>query len=264
MLILLVVLAFPTLLHGTLLNGEDFESSKSDFLDAVDEIISNGFRANPDAVTINFVVSLSDETKRERSELINNLLARCDVVYLEDAELITHHHRLFNVIFIEDFKSFLRLSRRAFSDNFVIDGAFLFVLVNGTFDELPEVIRVLWKSFIRKVNFVVEIGNETNLITFNPFSNDNGTIKCDDSTPVSVKTFNRSVKSKTNTFPGRISNLFQCPLKVVSFNAPPMMMIEYDSENNYNLKGIDGEMLKLLARIFNFKIDLLHFSDLIR
>lgn len=261
MLILLVVLAFPSL-QGTLLNGEDLESSKSDLLGAVDEIILNSFKA--DAATINFVLSLSDEAKRKRSRLINNLVARCDVVYLEDVEFLAPRHRLFNVIFIEDFESFRRLSRRSLSDNFIIDGVFLFVLVNGTFEELPEVSRLLWKSFIRKVNFVVETEKGTNLLTFKPFANANNQIKCDESTPFSVKTFKRSVTDKKNYFPAKISNMFQCPLKIVSFNTPPMMMIHYDSERNYKLKGIDGEMLTLLSEIFHFKIDLVHISDLVR
>lgn len=261
MLIFVIVLVFPSL-HGTLLNSKDSELSKSDLLDVVDEIIANSFKA--DAATINFVVSLSDETKRERNELINNLLARCGVVYVEDVKFITRRHRLFNVIFIDGLKSFLQLGRHVTSENFVIDGVFLFVLVKGIFDELPEVSRLLWKSFVRKVNFVVETDEGISLMKYEPFSQANNQTKCDDSTPFIVKTFNDSFNYKINYFPVKISNMFQCPLKVVTFNAPPMMMIQYDSEHNFQLKGIDGKMLNLLSKIFNFKIDLIHISDQIR
>lgn len=261
MIILLLALALPSA-HGTLLSDKDSESSKSDLVDVVDEIISNSFKT--DASTINFIVSLSDETKRKQSDLINNLAALCDVVYLEDVEFIIRRHRLFNLIFIEDLDSFLKLSRRLLSDNFVIDGVYLFILVNGMFEELPEVSRLLWKSFIRKVNFVFETESGASLMSFKPFSKDKNQTKCDDSTPYIVKTFNGTYEDKKNYFPVKISDMSRCPVKVVTFNTPPMMMIQYDNERNYKLKGVDGEMLKLLSEIFNFKIDLIHISDLIR
>jgi hypothetical protein len=65
-------------------------------------------------------------------------------------------------------------------------------------------------------------------------------------------------------FPEKTANLFKCSISVVTFNCPPMMMIHYDQNGNYNLKGIDGEMLKILAEIFNFEINLIHISDAIR
>jgi hypothetical protein len=43
-----------------------------------------------------------------------------------------------------------------------------------------------------------------------------------------------------------------------------MMMIHYDNKRHYTLQGIDGEMIKVLAEVLNFNIDLVHISDLIR
>ena len=73
------------------LHIENLQASNNDLLKAADEIISRSFKSS--AVTINFIISLSDETKRERNVLINNLVARCDVVYIEDAEIITQRHQ---------------------------------------------------------------------------------------------------------------------------------------------------------------------------
>ena len=259
MLILLVISAFSGC-YGAL-RYEDLESSsKSDLLEAMDEVLSGSFKSS--AVTINFIISLSDETKRERNILINNIVSRYNAVVIEDVKFITQRHRLNNVIFIDDFESFLLLSQRISSENFVIDGYFLIVLLKGSIAELSKISKVLWDTFINKINFLVEEENGVNLMTFLPFSQ----MKCDDSAPVVIKRFNRSSGQKENFFPDKLSNMFQCPVKVVTFNTPPMMMIIYDDDErkSYDLRGVDGEMLKLLSKIFNFTIDLIHISDLIR
>lgn len=247
--------------YNCALQAKDLQSfSHSDLLEAVDEVISSSFESN--AVTINFVISLSDETKRERSILINNIIARCSgTVVIEDVTFITQRQRFYNVIFIDDFESFLLLFERMSSNNFVIDGYFLIVLVEGAIDELYQISRQMWSIFINKIDFLVEEHNGVSLLTFFPFS----PAKCDDAKPVIIKRFNGSSGNET-FYPEKFSDMLQCPIKVVTFNTPPMMMIEYkDHErSSFNLKGVDGEMLKLLSQIFNFKIELIHISDLIR
>lgn len=266
MLKFVIILAFPFCFAA--ITTDNLQSLNIDLLEAVDEVISSSFKSS--AVPINFIMSLSDETKRNQSILINNLVARCDVVFIEDVEFINQRHRLYNVIFIDDFKSFLRLSQRMLSNNFVIDGYFLVVLVKGRIQELPEITKLLWSLFIHKIDFLVGDDNGTSLVTFLPFSKaicDVGKCekRCDDSTPVvMMKTFNGSSNGNKNYFTEKVSNMFQCPVKVVTFNSPPMMMIRYDDNKNYNLTGPDGKMLKVLSEILNFKIDLIHISDLIR
>lgn len=267
MLILLIILVLPV--SYAVVPTEDLQSSNSDLLEAVDEVISTSFKSS--AVTINFIMSLSDETKRNQSVLINNIVSRCDVVYIEDVEFINQRHRLYNVIFIDDFKSFLRLSQKMSSKNFVIDGYFLVVLVEGPIPNFAEITKRSWSLFIHKIDFLVGGKNGTSLMTFLPFSNancddnnENCEKRCDDSTPVVIKTFNGSSNGSENYFPEKVFNMFHCPIKVVTFNCPPMMMIHYDENNNYTLTGPDGEMLKVLSEILNFKIDLIHISDLIR
>lgn len=259
-----VLLVFPC--QGFLLEKD--LSTSSDLLDAADEIISANFK--PNAVTINVILSLNDETKRNRSDLINNLVARCDVVLIEEVDSITHRQRLYNVILIEDFKSFLRLCPKLSSANFVIDGFFLLIAVKGSIPEIGEITKRLWKLLIHNAGILMTAENGTNLMTFFPFSKeqcDEGKCakRCDDSTPHIVRNFNSTVTTKQEIFfPEKVSDMFQCPVKVVTFNTPPLMMIIYDSQRQFDLKGIDGEMLKVLSQILNFKIDLIHISDLIR
>jgi hypothetical protein len=236
------------------------EKSTENLLDAASEVISS-FESR--AVTINLILALSDETKRERSNLINNLVANCNVVYVEDVDFITQRQRLYNIILIENYSYFLRLSRRLSSDNFEIDGIYLVLLVAGPIREMPEITRQLWRVFIHHVNFIVETENGTSMISFWPFSHD----KCNDSAPMTtnVRELNSQTISKRSGFyPKKLSNLYQCPVKVVTFNCPPMMMIHYDDQKNFELSGPDGEMLNVLAKLFNFRIDLIHISDDVR
>ena len=249
------------------LHIESLQASNNDLLKAADEIISRSFKSN--AVTINFIISLSDETKRERNVLINNLIARCDVVYIENAEVITQRHRLYNVIFIDNFESFLRLIRQMSANTFVIDGYYLMIFVEGELEEMPQITKCLWSIFIHNVGFLVETKTGLSLLTFLPFSDSNcvdGKCEkiCGDSTPVVLHSFKGNRSFAKSFYPDKMTNLFECPVKVVTFNSPPTMMIHYSENGKFELRGIDGEMIQLLSEIFNFQINLVHISDTIR
>lgn len=234
--------------------------------DAAAEIISTSFGS---AVTINFVVSLNDEINRNKRDFINSLAQRCNVILIEDVENITPRQRLFNVIFIEDFQSFLHFSSRLSSKNFVSHGHFLFVFVGERIQEIDEMAKRLWTLFIYNVDFLLTAEDGTKLLmTFFPFSElNNGNEherRCDDTKAVIIRNFSKdALMWKGKYFPEKVSDLSQCPVKVVTFNCPPMMMIKYQNDS-VDFKGPDGEMLKSLSSLLNFKIDLIHISDLVR
>jgi hypothetical protein len=250
------------------LHNDTLQAFDDDLLHAAEEIITRSFK--PAAVTINFISALSNETKRERSVLINSLVARCgDAVFVENAQAITQRQRLYNVIFIDNFESFLRLIRQMSANTFVIDGYFLMIFVEGEIPEMPQITKRLWSIFIHNVAFLVETETGLSLLTFLPFSETNcvdGKCEksCGDSTPVVLHSFKGNRSFAGSFFPEKTANLFKCPIRVVTFNCPPMMMINHYENSNYSLKGIDGEMLKVLAEIFNFEINLIHISDSIR
>lgn len=253
-------LLFATLLFSAVHSTDLSAPFDKSLHDAAEEVISSSFES---AVTINFVVSLVDETKRNQHGLINSLAQRCKVVYIEDVQAISPSQKvLHNVIFIEDFASFLRFSSRLSSDNFVIHGYYLFVFVEGKIREIDEIAKRLWTLFIYNVGFLmtVEDGTSVLLMTFFPFSKAN----CNSTQAVVVRNFSeKALNWREPYFPEKISDLEQCPVKIVTFNCPPMMMIKYENDG-FDLTGPDGEMLKSLSALLNFKIDLLHISDLIR
>ena len=55
--------------------------------------------------------------------------------------------------------------------------------------------------------------------------------------------------------PIKTNKLFNCPVKVVSFNCP-LMKIAYGDNDKHHYEGVDGEILLMLAERINFKISL--------
>jgi hypothetical protein len=266
----MLFLLFVTFSGGSVLHNDTFIESNNDLLLAAEEVISKSFK--PNALTINFISALSNETKREWNILINNLVVSCgDVAFVEDADDISHRHRhrLYNVIFIDNFKSFLRLFRQMSENTFVIDGYYLIIFLEGEIPELPQITKHFWSIFIHNVGLLVKAKTGLSLLTFLPFLETNcvnGKCEksCGDPTPIIFYSFAKNRSFVGSFYPEKMMNLFNCPIKVVTFNCPPMMMISYDSDGKYQLKGIDGEILKVLGKILNFDIELIHISDSVR
>lgn len=277
-----VILLFLLMKVAAASSERESGSRHASLMDAAESIINTSF--TPRASTINFIIALNNETKRERKGLINDLVSRCEsVAVIEDVESIRPRHRLFNVLFIDEFKSFMRLFSKISADTFVIDGFYLMIFVEGPESQLSEITKLLWSIFVFNIDFL-DTGSsannvqEVNLWTFIPFASCNSDFchkrKCGDTTPKVINQFiSGSFQSHDSGhdgadkhFPEKISNLHQCPVKIVTFNAPPMMMIQYSSgdKRKFRLAGVDGEMIALLSKQLNFTIDLHHISDNIR
>lgn len=257
------------------------DTTKSDLLNAASDIILSDFAWKTEA--INFIIALNNETKYEWNFLINDFIVENSgraTIYVEDTYFIRKRQRFYNILIVDTYKSFLNIYSRISTDTFVIDGFYLMICINRlNFMEIQEISKLLWNIFVYNIDFLLVDEhniNKINLLTFIPF------VKCENSScgyeqkevcgntkPVIINQYvNGSFQLKTNHFPEKISNLHQCPVKIVSFNCPPMMMINYTVSNDglktFKLFGVDGEMTNTLAAELNFKIDLFHISDLIR
>jgi hypothetical protein len=250
--------------------GECAANDYKILLDASVDVITSSF--TPKASTVNFIIALENDTKREEEALINDMISRCEcVVFIEDVEVLHPRQRLYSVLLVDNFKSFLRLFQKISADTFVIDGFFLMIFVDGFIEELSEMAKLLWKIFIFNVNFLIatDDGKSVNLWTFLPFTScesDTCHETCGDTSPIIINKFINGSFLSDDLYPEKISNLHRCPVKIVTFNAPPMMMINYPSKNTsiFRLAGVDGEMITLLSKTMNFTIDLFHISDNIR
>lgn len=243
---------------------DKLSSINYDLYEAAAEIVTNNFESS--ATRINFIMALNDDTKYNHRMPINNLILKCKLpVHIEDIQFIYQRHRLYNVIFIDNFQSFSQLFRQMSSDTFAIDGFYLVILVSqGPIKVINKIAVHFWSIFIHNIDFLFVADNGiVNLLTIIPFHHG----KCNDTTPIVINQFrNGKFLIETNNFPEKMKNLHGCPIKVVTFNCPPMMMIQYldDDNTTYELSGTDGLMLHALSQAINFKIDLHHLSDVIR
>lgn len=300
--IILLVTTFLTSTKNLHIIASQFDvDEKNDLLMAASEIIFKGFGAS--AVTINFILALSDETKVKHNRLIDNLIERCtsasattrveletmetsrsqlllSSVYVEDVNFITQRQKLYNVIFIDTITSFhqLHVKINERNSNFVIDGYYLMIFVaERTIGELGEVTKKLWSLSIYNVLIIVpnerqknledivdidrstdSVESRLSLITFKPFALPS---KCDDATPVTINIFTNGRFTTNQFFSSKMNKFSKCPIKVVSFNCAPMMMITYDEEERRHIEGIDGRMLRTLSEALDFSIDFIHFDD---
>lgn len=300
--IIISLLLFAKSLTSTNLTtqySDDDNDNDDDLLLATSEIIFKGFAS---AVTINFILALSDETKVQHNRLIDNLIASCccaasasatrfkpkrqrqlTSVFVEDVNFITQRQKLYNVILIDTINSFHQLEARMSerSSNFVIDGYYLMIfVVERSIGELSEVTKRLWsRHSIYNVLIMLPAARRRSLkdtlrassssstdeetrlslITFKPFASPS---KCDDSTPVTVNVFTSRGRFTTDQFfTGKLNDLSKCPIRVVSFNCPPMMMISYNKEGRVSLAGVDGRMLNTLSEVLKFSVDFIHMHD---
>lgn len=248
----------------------------SDLFDAASDIISSNFAWKTEA--INFIIALSNATKHEWNVLINDFVVRNSdsaVVYVEEANFVYKRKRFYNILIVDSYKSFQLISEKISTDSFVIDGFYLMICIKGiNLAEIEMMSKVLWNIFVYNVDYLVtDDAKKVNLLTFIPFS------KCEKDTcqeneycgnikPTIINQYvNGSFQSRDNHYPEKITNLHQCPVKIVTFNCPPMMLIDYtgnDNNKKFKLNGVDGKMIETLADELNFTIDLFHISDSIR
>lgn len=255
--------------------------SKSDLLNAASDIISSNFAWKTEA--INFITALDNETKHEWNFLINDFIVKNSgngAMHIEQANFIVKRRRLYNILIVDSYKSFHQIYRMISTDTFVIDGFYLVICIeNISMIEIEGISKLLWNIFVYNIDFLQVDENDSskiNLLTFVPFSkcvNDTCGYRdkkeCGNTKPIIINQYVKGAfQLKRDHFPEKMSNLYQCPVKIVTFNCPPMMMINYldshDGKKSFKLHGVDGEMITTLADELNFRIDLFHISDLIR
>ncbi|XP_047480561.1 glutamate receptor ionotropic, delta-2-like [Penaeus chinensis] len=66
---------------------------------------------------------------------------------------------------------------------------------------------------------------------------------------------------KHELFPDKLVDLHGHPMRVVTFHFPPRIFMEEDSDGNYNLYGVDIEVVRSLSKALNFTVSFVRPSD---
>ncbi|XP_070509147.1 glutamate receptor ionotropic, NMDA 3B-like [Chironomus tepperi] len=127
---------------------------------------------------------------------------------------------------------------------------YLILLIDGLFEEVDEIIKVLWSMSITNVNFLISNGTHGLMYSFYPF--DDGKCGTDLSLHL-INTFNPISKHwESSTFyPEKVRNLNNCELSIGLTENIPMVILSNKS-NEQHFDGAEVLLIRNLAQEFNF------------
>lgn len=132
---------------------------------------------------------------------------------------------------------------------------FYTIILTENSDDCTEIITQIfedcWSIYIANVNILVPTdGYEVVLLyTFFPFTSDN----CEVIEPEVYNNFeNGTFQVNVSIFPEKFVNLFNCPLRVSSYTAPPNVILQKQPDGSYYPDGIEGIMLRVISQHMNF------------
>lgn len=157
------------------------------------------------------------------------------------------------IFILDSLQDFDATSKKLISTNFMMDGYFIFVLIDATQSDLQYIFKTCWKLGLPNVLVVYQKSNETiNVDSFVPFQPG----KCRDTTPVTIVSIEKDHKinnKRVDYFPHKISNLYKCPIIIATgFFGAPAVVIEERDNGSYVLSGRDISVMKVIADKFNF------------
>lgn len=153
---------------------------------------------------------------------------------------------------LNDFKEFQKFISPQFFD---FRGNFLILFIDGTLEEIQEIFEVMWNFQILNVNAMFKSAMDVlSIVTFLPFKNH----KCNDTTPVVISEYINATFSRRDFFIEKLSNLQQCPIKIViATKSEPYIFIK----DNDTFHGRDINLIEELAKSLNFKINYIVMDD---
>jgi hypothetical protein len=128
-------------------------------------------------------------------------------------------------------------------------------------NNVKRMLDIMWRKFILNVHVVTHESNgDVALNTYFPFSED----FCGQVRPVVWNIYrNGAFVELRENFPRKTDDFQRCQLKVAVFNAAPYMIV-LNTSGSIDVDGVDGNVLKTLARDLNFSINYVVVSDDVR
>lgn len=167
-----------------------------------------------------------------------------------NSSLVEKRKRVFNMIVLESFESFLFLAKRIKSFNFDFNGFYSVIFVDIELSEVEQVFNLAWKNFLYNFNLIKMHKQKTLMYTFEPFRSG----KCGDTSPLLAHVgLGNETTLQANIFPSKIKNLHKCPLRVPRLNYFPATQFG-KNPNDSVVTGIEGDMLMAVKEILNFTI----------
>lgn len=218
---------------------------------AIIEIVRRSFL--DDISIINVITAPYDERVKLLMDSIANKISRnissvASIRVGEIGELVrTQERRFYNILLVSECTTTLEQFDKAINGElFKLQGFFLVVFVGddmNPYRDMNKIFQYMWSKFIINVNIVVATSpNELEMFTYFPYT----PAHCSRTAPVLINKFaDSSFRRAENYYPEKTGNLFGCPLRVATFNIAPLMFATRGAaEGEYELSGIDGELVK--------------------
>lgn len=211
--------------------------------------------------TLNMLISEMDcRSKVEAREIINSILlnesSKPIATQLLEVENLRplKTKKIFYMFFINSYKSFYSIYAALSPTTFNYHGRYLIILIKNPENiqlDIQKIFHDLWSIHIVNVD-VLQMSPDENvaeLYTFFPYTS----VNCSEVHPVLWKTFqNGQFVGPESFYPKKMANLHQCSLKVVTFNNNFITVT--NTSKGLETVGLDGEILKVLAKEMNFSI----------
>ncbi|CAO1431696.1 unnamed protein product [Diamesa serratosioi] len=177
--------------------------------------------------------------------------------HVSKLKMLSDRKRYFVVLFIDDFQSFNKILVQMTAKLFKLKGYFLIVLTNGTIPDIQKIFEECWKLYIHNVDVILQEDYSVKLITFIPFK----PLRCNDGSPIVINEFliNAQQWKSNEFFPRKFHNLFNCSIRIVTFENAPGVMQHPDNNNIY---GVDIDLMDNIAKLMNFSLSLEFIAEL--
>jgi hypothetical protein len=204
--------------------------------------------ASPDISTINVIGDSDDVTKAIANEVAARLSSEMLLIHIGDLDNVhrVRQKRFYNVILLAGAEGCRKLIRAVENERFDYQGFYLVAMtrqLKNQYRDMELMLQSMWQHSIINVNILLKVNDERlDMFTYYPFTS----AHCGVVRPVRTDSFvNGSFTLSTSVhFGDKLKNLHTCPLKVVTFDLPPMMTVKRKADGKFSLSGIDAELLK--------------------
>jgi ABC-type amino acid transport substrate-binding protein len=162
---------------------------------------------------------------------------------------IIHKVRQNSIFLLDDIDNFHIVEKTIIPERYRMNGNFLFVLVDGYFDELQEIYDTLWKKNIYSSFVVYEYGNDIILNTFLPFENSSS---CGSTKPRIVSKFVNGKFDIKVLLTRKLQNLNECPVRMVAYLDPEYINMRKFKNSSYELYGRGITFINAISDALNF------------
>lgn len=170
--------------------------------------------------------------------------------------------RISNVIVVDSYVTFREIFLKMNTKFEGYQGLFLVVLTSyeNQADQTKAILEDFNSNYLMRVNVVfLKTPNEAKIFTFFPFT----PTSCGEVHPVLLDTYitGYGFLENKSLIPSKTKQMYQCPMKIAAVNFPPFVIIDKNREGSKKFSGIDARVLKTLALVMNFSLDVETFNN---